>query len=166
MGKNLSVYFASIPFFYDRLTWCVHKNKPMQTSEILFHLCRDPIVYVVFTLHIVFVVFMAYFVQLFEQKSKWDIHRISINGFACYMGFSCTYKPTNNANRLGAISVYFGGMLFSILLNTIIIKMYTTPMFNPQVKTIDKLIEGKFSLVGNAFAYQKIAEGNQVNIWI
>lgn len=159
MGKNL---VASTAFFYDRLTWCVQKRKPIPTSEIIFYLCNDPVVYALFTSLAFFVIFMSYFAQMFEPPPRWDWFKITINAFECCMSLPCTYNPTNNAHRIGTISAYFGSWLFAALLNTIIIKLFTTPIFNPQLKTVDQLIEDKFSLAGNAFTYQIITEQNQV----
>lgn len=171
MVKNLvasiSFYYnliASTAFYEDRLTWCVQKNKPIQTSEILFHLCTDPIVYAVFTVQAIFVVFVGYLVQMFEQQPKWDVLRISVNGIACYLGLPCNYYPKGNASRLGSTFIFLGGMYFAILLNTIVIKIYTSPIFHPQVKTINHLIENEVSFVGNSFTYQEIMEENQVFI--
>lgn len=158
-------FVASTAFFYDQLTLCVQKNKPIPMSEILFHLCNDPIVFAAFTFQAMYVTFSAYLAQMFETKPKWDTFRIGVNGIACYLGLPCKYYPKSDANRIGTIFVFFGGMYFAILLNTIIVKMYTRPMFNPQVKTTEQLIENEFSLIGNAFAYQKIAEDIQVFVY-
>lgn len=159
MRKHL---VASIPFYYDRLKICVQKNKPIPLSHTIFTLCNDPIVYGVFFFHAIVVTFVGYFFQMFEKAFKWDLFRISVNGFACYMGMPCTYNPINNAHRVVSISVYFASWLFATLLSTMIVRMFTTPMFNPQVKTIDQLTENEFGLVGNAFVYKEIVEQSQV----
>lgn len=159
LPKNL---VASIPYYYDRLVWCVQKNKPIPKSETIFHLCNDPIVYVAFTLHVVFLLLVAYFLQMFERHLKWDWNKTLIAGFTFYTGLPSTYRPTNSAHRIAALSVFFGGMLFAILIVSKTMNLFTTPIFNPQVKTIDQLLESEFSLVGNAFAYQKISQQTQV----
>lgn len=162
LSKNI---VASIPFYYDRLTWCVQKNLPIPTSETIFHICTDPIVYAVFTVHSVFLLFLVYFFQMFEHQSKWDWNRILVAGLSIYLGLPTTYsnrRLKNNAHCITLISIYFGGMLFGISIVTIIMKIFTSPIFNPQLKNIVQLIESEFSLIGNAFVYQKMSEQSQV----
>lgn len=156
---------ASIPFYYDFLTWCVQKGKPISILECVTHLCTDPIIYLVFSFQSIIVTIFAYFLQMFERRPRWDILKFSVNGFACYMGFPCTYNPIRSGTRLSTIFIFFGSFLFATLLSTMTVKILTTPLYNSQIKSIDQIIENKFQLVGNMFAYQKITKQNQVNFF-
>lgn len=79
-----------------------------------------------------------------------------------FLGFPCTYRPTNNANRLLFISVLFGGILFVIVVTTFVIKLYTSPIYNSQTETIAEILDNNFDLVGGQFALQKLLQQNQV----
>lgn len=153
---------ASHPYYYDYLTWCVQKAKPMPLWKSILRICTDPVVYAVFTLHGVIITAMCYVIQQFERHQKWDLFRISVNGFKVYVGYGCSYKPKNFSNRLGASFVYIGAFLFDAILCTKVITFTTTPIYGTQVKSITEAIEGGFQFVGDRFAYQKISEQNQV----
>lgn len=159
LNRNL---IASHPYHFDSLTWCLQKNKPISLEKAMFRLCNDPVVYVTFFLHGLIVTFFSYFLQMFERHPKWDLLRISVNGFACYAGWSCTYRPTNNAHRLGAAGVYFGAFLFNNILLTFVLQCATATLFDPQVESIEQMIKNDYNLIGNEFAYRKIFELNQV----
>lgn len=158
-NKNLSV---SHPYYFDCMTWCIQKSKPLSHGEALFRICTDPMVFLVFTLQAIFVTATTYLWQMFEQHPKWDLFKISVNGFACFVNLPCTYKPMNNANRIGAISVYFGSSLFANILIIFVIESSSTLTYDPQVNTIRQLIDDDYKLVGNEFAFKKISERNQV----
>lgn len=159
LNENLS---ASQPYYFDCLTWCVQKSKPISHGRALFRICTDPMVFLVFTLQAIFVTGTTYMWQMFERHPKWDLYRISVNGFACFVNLPCTYKTANNANRIGAITVYFGSSLFANIVLIFVIKSSSTLTYDPQVNTVDQLIESDYKLVGNAFAFDKISERNQV----
>lgn len=103
--------------------------------------------------------------QQFERHPKWDLFRISVNGFQCYMGSGCSYKPKNSSHRLGIAAVFLGSFLFSMTLSTIIMMFITTPSQDTQVESIEEIISRDFQLVGDQFVYQKISQQNQVVVF-
>lgn len=100
--------------------------------------------------------------QMFELHAKWDIFRIGLAGIACFIGFPCTYTPKNNANRIAALTIFFGSSLFAIFLVTFVLKFTQSPILDPQTKTFDELIENDYELIGNEFVFQKIWNQHEV----
>ena len=134
----------------------------MSLWKLVFLLCTDWVVFVVFTLHAFFVTACAYVMQQFERHPKWDLHRISVNGFQLYIGFGCPYEPKNSSHRFGAVFVFLGAFLINIILCTKILTIFTSPMQETQVKSIEDIVNGEFQLVGDRFAYHTISQQNQV----
>lgn len=159
MNENV---IASKPYYFDFLTWTVQKAKPISLQRAVFRICPDPIVFLIFAAHGIAITFIAYIFQVFEPNPKWDLYKLSVNGFACYMGFSCTYTPTQLPSRIGAVAVYFGSNLHAILLSTMTVYCMTTPIYDPQISTIDQIIKSDYKFVGSAFAYELIEQQNQV----
>lgn len=153
---------ASSSYYYDEIRWCIPKPKPLPLWNAILHICTDPIVFIAFSLHAIFITAGCYFIQQFEHHQKWDLYRISVNGIRCYAGYGCPYKPKNNANRLGAAGVFLGSFLFNIILCTKITMLSTTPIHDAQLKSITTAIDNGFQLVGDRFVYQKILQQNQV----
>lgn len=124
----------------------------------------DPAVIVILTLQGMIITFVAYFLQQFEPKQKWDSFQISVNGVRCYFGLPCSYLPENNANRVLYISVLYGCIIFTTVLSTMIIKFFTTTVYDPQIRSIDEIIDGDFNLVGNQYILDEISRENRVNV--
>lgn len=156
-------YFTStISYYYDHSVWCVQKAKWMPISEVVFHICTDWVVFVVFALHGFLVTGYAYFMQQFEPHPKWDCFRISEAGFRVYTGFACPYKPKNSSHRFAAAAVFLGAFLFNVILCAKVIMFLTTSIQDIQIKSTEEIIKGNFQLVGDRFAYEKILQQNQV----
>lgn len=90
---------ALIPFFFNRLTWCIQKIKPVPLSRVIFYLCTDPLVFVIFTLYNFAMTAFVYGVQVFERQPKYDLYKISVTGFAATLGFPCTMYIQSNKQR-------------------------------------------------------------------
>lgn len=82
MEENLFTknYFeASLYYYHDSLTWCVQKAKISPYWKAIFYLCNDPLVYLLLGLGCVIIIVVAYFLQQFEPKQKWDWNRFVVN---------------------------------------------------------------------------------------
>lgn len=163
LNTNLT---ASKPYYFDSITWCLQKNKPISVAKAVFRLCNDPFVYAILALEALVSTNFAYFMEMFEKAThrKWNVFEFSVAGFACHSGWSCIYQPRNNAARIFAIFIYLGTFSFSIILITFVLQCFTTPLFDPQVESIEQMIKNDYKLIGNAFAFNKISERNQVKI--
>lgn len=129
----------------------------------MFHLCNDPIVYLLSVICGVGIVALIYFIQQFEEQ-KWDWNLITINLVCVACGFNSTFKPKNNAMQLGYILFLFAALIFSTLLGSVLIKQITKPILKPQIDSISEIIDGDFELVGDRLAFMKISQDNKVSI--
>lgn len=143
------------------LTWCVQRRKPIPLYKVIFHLCRDPIVFVVATINAFTLFGCSYFLQMFEKFQKWDYYRIVMVAFL-FLGCSSTYHPQNNAHRVAFALTLIGGLIFSTTLNTMVVKVFTTPIFSPQIQNINQILDGDFDLVGSEFVLDKLMQQNEV----
>lgn len=129
----------------------------------MFHLCNDPIVYLLSVICGVGIVALIYFIQQFEEQ-KWDWNLITINLVCVSCGYNSTFKPKNNAMQLGYILFLFAALIFSTLLGSVLIKQITKPILKPQIDSISEIIDGDFELVGDRLAFMKISQDNKVSI--
>lgn len=153
---------ASHSYYHDYLIWCVQKANVVPVWDKILYVCTDPVVFVIFTLHAIIITGVVYFIQQFERHTKWDLFRISVNGFQCYMGSGCTYKPKNFSNRVVSAAVFLGCVLFNTILCTKIMMFYTSPIQDTQIKSTEGIISGGFQLMADCFTYQKMLQQNQV----
>lgn len=165
LGENLitSKYLLASNSYYHRAsTWCVQKCQPIPKRENLLYLCRDPVVYAIFTVSVVAVLAAAYFVQQFEPPPQMDWHHIFINGFPCILGFSCHYHAKNNPNRILFAFFLMASTVFVIIINSVAFSFITTPILQPQIKTIQEIVSNKFSLTGDRFVLMKLLQKTEV----
>lgn len=152
---------ASHSYFYDTLTWCVQERQPISLWRNLFHLCNDPIVYLLSGIFGIGINAVIYIIQQFEQQ-KWDWNLITINIVCVVCGFNTNFKPKSNAMRLVLIIFLFAAIICSTLFSSVLIKQITKPILKLQVDSIREIIDGDFNLVGDRFAFMKISQDNKV----
>lgn len=166
LGENLitSKYLlASTSYYHSVFIWCVKKSGPIPVRENLLHLCHDSKVYAVFTVTIFALLCAAYFVQQFEQPPQWDWHRIFVEGFGGFLGFSCNYRAKNNANRMLFAGLLLASTLFVININSVAVSFISTPILKPQIKTVEEILGKEFDLVGNRLVLMKLLEKTEVH---
>lgn len=154
---------ASYVFYQYSLTWCVQKRKEIPMHQLAFHICRDPMVFLAFTVTILVVVWGTYFTQMFERHSNWDYNAILFNGTCLLLGFSCPYNPENAANRIGYAFFLWGSIIFVTLITTTITVLFTLRIYRPQVETISEILDSHFDLIGSQFVLQQLLQQNEVN---
>lgn len=167
LGENLGTskyLLASKSYYHSAFTWCAKKCQPIPVSENILHLCRDPWVYAIFTVSVVATLCASYFVQQFERPPQMDWHQIFVNGFACILGFSCHYEPKNNANRVLFAFFLMASALFVIIISSVAMSFITTPILQPQIKSVEEIVSNEFNLVGNRFVLMKLFHKTEVNI--
>lgn len=155
---------ASRSYYHDHITWCVQKSHPIPLWKNIFHLCNDPLVYILLFLACVSIMWTGYVCQQFEIQ-KWDWHKFTFTGFRCFMGMPCTYNPKTTANRTGFLFFLFATMIYVCVLSSVLIQLIISPILNPQIQTVQEIIDGEFKLISNRFAFQKIVQHNWVNIF-
>lgn len=155
---------ASRPYHHDSLTWCVQIRKPIPLRENMLYLFRDPSVWILFLMMAVVIVPLVYFLQQFDQHKKWDWNRITITGFAYYCGVTLNYKAKNDAHRILISMFLLGSSIYVISLSSMSTKFITTPILKAQVKSIQEIIDGGFSLAGSGFAMIKLHQQKEVNV--
>lgn len=104
----------------------------------------------------------AYFMQQFERRRKWDFFGLFYNTVPLFLGFPSAIRPQNNAHRVVFASILLSTIIYVTIENTYVIKLFTSPIFHRQVKTIDEILEQKFNLAGSEFALQKLMQQNEV----
>lgn len=153
---------ASRPYNHDRITWCVQKRKQIPVWKSIFHLSRDPLVWVIFGVLVFVVLGFAYTLQQFEPRQKWDWNRLVTDGLRSCLGFQSDYNPENTGHRLAFSCILLGLILFSIVLNTGILFIFTNPILRPQIQSIQQIIDEDFILIGDGFAFENCMEQNEV----
>lgn len=154
---------ASTHTYYDTLTWCVQKQKPIPQWENYFHICRDPMVYLLFTGIAIVILGHGYFMEQFERYPKWDWNKFVCNCIRGTLGFPNTYNPTFHTTRFGYIIILLTGISVTTVINTMFMIFITNPILEPQVQSIQEIVRQKFSLMGDQFALHQILQQNQVN---
>lgn len=154
----------SRPYYHDKMTWCVRIKQPIPIWQNLFYICRDPKVYVLFTLMCIAVVFFGYFIQQYEDLyPKWNWFRLSLAGMAPCWGAPSEYNPKIIPNRIFFIFCIFGALLTYIVATSFYLLLLTNPRFEDQIKLRHEIIDERFELVGEGFALQHLMKQNQVN---
>ncbi|XP_031634347.1 uncharacterized protein LOC116347768 [Contarinia nasturtii] len=163
-AEHTDTFLKSIESFYyqESLTWCVQQRKPIPIWKHVFHLCKDPLVYTVFFLECCLILFIVSWFQQWEPKQRgWDMHQIFFDGFRGMLGLSMNINPKHFTFRMGFWFYLVCSMLFSIHVSTFLIKVKTNPILGPQVHSIQEIIDGEFTLVGDQFTLRKISQENQ-----
>lgn len=105
----------------------------------------------------------GYFFLQFEHK-QWDWIRLTMEFICIACGFPSTYKVESCAIRMALISCLIGAMVFSTTISAVGITQITTPILNPQIDSIQEIIDGEFHLAGDRFAFLKMSQENEVTI--
>lgn len=82
--------------------------------------------------------------------------------FCCALGLSVAYRPQSNPGRVFFAFGILAGMIFAILVSSVLMTMATKPISRPQITTIQEILEQNFSLVGDRFALDKMIQKNKV----
>lgn len=145
------------------LTWCVQRKQPIPIWQNVFHLSKDPLVFVLFAVTCIMAHFCLYFWQQFEESpTKWDYSRILLIGIACGCGFPSEYRPKITSNRVLFSSILLGTLLLGIHLLTFVLKTIQTTIFENQIDSIPEIFNS-FELVGDEFALKHLLKQNNVN---
>ncbi|XP_031639661.1 uncharacterized protein LOC116351666 [Contarinia nasturtii] len=104
----------------------------------------------------------AYVFEILEPRPRWDWNGLLFNGTCCYLGFPCSYNPKNSVSRFGYATILFGALIFVTVMNYGIILFVVTPYLNPQIQTIQEIIDGQFNLIGDQFTMWKVMEQNKI----
>lgn len=153
---------ASRAYYYDSLTWCVQKRQSIPKWRNIFYYCQDPLVYWMYTVVVVAILSVTYYLQKCERRKKWDWHRLTVEGFCGSVGFPCTWNPENISNRVVTIFVLFAVLILNVVFNVGISLSILTPIMNPQIRSIQEIIDGNFKLMGDQSAMQKIIHRNEI----
>lgn len=151
----MSEYFvASFPYYHDELTWCVQKSGPIPLWRNVFKLCEDLVVLSVFALMcIVYVATMFVMQQYEDTHPKWDWTRTSFSIIRLLSGLVMDYSPKLHSARLFFTSCLFGCMIFDTVFIALWTKCMTTPFFEHQVKSRQEIIDNRFGMAGDYFAF-------------
>lgn len=156
---------ASRSYYHDALTWCVQIKQPISNWKNIFYLCRDPLVFAIYTVMCTLVIFMGYFLQIFENITpKWDWFRLTFAGVSPCLGFASEYFANTIPNRIFFLFSLFGATLSFIVFNAFFLLFVTFPIYEHQINTRQEIIDNRFELIGDAFAFQHLKlQNDQVN---
>lgn len=142
-------------------TWCVQKSLPYLKWQNSFRMCRDKFLWLLFFVEVFTLLAGGYYLQKNEQDKIFS-HRLMIIGAACLFCLTTAYRPKSIPVRIFFISVVLAGMVYWIVLITILALVVLHPILTTQVQTIEKLIDNDFKLMGDQFTYMKIANQREV----
>lgn len=105
----------------------------------------------------------TYFFQTFEyQQRDWNL--ITINAVAIGCGFAGTQISNGIAFRIQYIVCLFAAIVFGTTVGAVFMAQITRPILRHQIDSIHEIVDGKFSLAGDPFAFTKILQQNEVII--
>lgn len=161
-NATTKAYFStSKPYYYDDLTWCVGRAKPIPIWQNIFQICKQKVLWPMAVVTFFSVVYIFYYLMKEEDKSM-DAFSIML---LCLLTMLCS-SPNCNAITLPVKILYFSCLLACILLittfNAFLINVLTHPIHKTQIQTIAELIDNDFELVGDEYALSKIRERNMV----
>lgn len=153
---------ASRPYYYDHLTWCIQKAKPIPKWQNISYLFEDWTAFVSLFGLLILLVAVGYFMMVVEHTKKSALDLIQI--IVCLaLGLSVVYRPQSNPLRIFFAFGVFAGMIFATLTSSILLTIATNPIQRPQIQTIHEILMQNFSLVGDQFALDKMMQQNKVN---
>lgn len=159
MIKNYLI--ASRAYYHDHLTWCVQKAKPIPLWKNIFYICRNWDVYVVIFCGIMSLLLIVYYLYQFENPIRtWNEVLLII--FRCAIGMSGNARPQSTPLRVVYAFGLLGGILFSIVVSSVLMRNITTPIMRPQIQTIVEITNGDFKLIGDQFMLVKLKLQNKV----
>lgn len=155
---------ASRVYHQSSLTWCVQKRKQVSLYKLFFYIWEDSTVCIAIGFVTILLVFGGYAGQMFERCQKWDSIKILVHCFFLFLGFSTVYNPQNNAHRIGFAFMLMGCVIHLVLINCVVIRLLTEPLYHSQIQTVSEILEQNFDLVSSEFALQKLKLQDEVNI--
>lgn len=168
MDENLITteqFIASRSYYSDTLTWCVREKSPIPRWKNIYHLCSDPIVFILYGFMCFACVFTAYFLQQFEDlQPKWDWFRITFAGICCCVGSTTYYKPKTFSNRNFFLFLLFGNMIFVISFISCLIQLVSAAIYDHQIESVREMLDDSFELLCDEFTFQHLIKQNEV-IW-
>lgn len=158
-------YVASHPYYYDTITWCTQKQKPIPRWMGFFYLCTDPIVLVMAFFTCIFAVFVGYYIQQFEKK-KWDSLTLAFACLRIMIGLAIPIDPKILSGRVFLISTVLIHIVTTTFLVSFVLKAINNPPLKNQVASIKEIVDKKspFELVGDRFALEHLKKQNEVDI--
>lgn len=158
-------FTTSHPYFHDELTWCVQKSQTIPSWKKIFYLCNDPLVWILHTIMNFSSVLLIFSLQRFEDlQPKWDWNRITLAGFAFFLGVAYRFRPQIFPLRVYYTFVVFGCMLYSNVILSAIINIIWEPIYQHQVKSIKEVVDGSFEMVGDELALRHMIQNNEVSL--
>ncbi|XP_031636877.1 uncharacterized protein LOC116349537 [Contarinia nasturtii] len=158
---NCSRLTASRQYYHESLTWCVRKSQLIPVWTTIFYICRDIRVYAIAGITIPTLLCVLYYFQKLERYSKWDWYRLVFDGLYGALGFPYTFTSESLTVRVIIVLLSFAALVFSTVTSTAILLLIMIPTLNPQIKTVQEIINGHFELVGDRFAFEKLLEWNE-----
>lgn len=154
---------ASYPFYHDEYIWCVQKSQSNALWKRVFQLCLDQMVLALFTALSFSALLMGYILQKYENDlPKWDWMRLTLAGIACICGLPIEHSPKKLSSRLFLTFILFGCMIFGITFASFLHQSVLTNTFKHQVNSIREVVDNRFKLAGDEFAFQQLIKQNQV----
>lgn len=144
------------------MIWCLSKNQIPSWATPL-RLWADLSVGLFSATMIFILLVLAYITQVFEHP-QWDWNKIYIYGFACFVGMPCTFAPKSNLVRIGFVSFLFGCLLHYTTYTTQLALRVSKPIYELQLKTFNDIINARFDLSGDQFAFLELLGLNKV--WV
>lgn len=160
---NKKSWIASNSYYHDVLTWCVQESHEIPEWQNIFHLCSDPMVWLLHTLMCISVICMGYFLQGFEKHRKLDWHSITLAGIGCLCGFSVQHRNVHNTSgRIFLGFCLYGSVVFNICLISCMINFLKKPLYEDQIDSIQQIINNSYELAGDEFALEHLVKQNGV----
>lgn len=126
-------------------------------------MCRDPLVYVIGAFAVILAAALSYVFQQFEPHQSWDWNHIVFTGLSVFWGIGTTYRATYTAHKILVIAGLLGSIIFCTVTSSFFTLIIANPFLNPQVTSVAEIIDAKFNLVGDQFAFSKLSKRNKVN---
>lgn len=153
---------ASRPYYFDHLTWCVQKAKPIPKWQNISYLFEDWTAIASLFGLLILLVAVSYFMMVVEQTKKSSLDLLQII-FCCALGLSVVFRPQSNPLRILFGFGILAGMIFSTLTSSILLTIATNPIQRPQIQTIQETLIQNFTLVGDQFVLDKMMQQNKVH---
>lgn len=74
----------------------------------------------------------------------------------------CLYEPTYYISRAGFLLLTFVSLILSTFIYTKICDTFQVPYYEPQIQTIQEIVDYGFTLVGDQLVLTKMSQENEV----
>lgn len=115
----------------------------------------------VFVIYIALLTTIYYLFQHEHPVRTWNETLLII--FKVAIGVTASFEPKSTAFRILYGLGLFGGMVFSIVVNSILMRNITMPILQPQIQTIAEITTGDFKLIGDQFVLAKLIQQSDVS---